>query len=139
MPGTEPYRILVTGSRTWDDHDTVRAALTVAVYQQLPAVVVHGACPSGADAIASWWVRQMGRNLDLAEEPHRADWDRYGRQAGYRRNAHMVSLGANTCLAFIAPCARPGCRKPKPHGSHGATHAADLAEKAGIPVRRWPR
>lgn len=118
-------RILVTGSRDWTDIDTVRDALTVAVYQNLPAVIVHGACLSGADAIASWWVRQFSRNLDITEERHPADWTRHGKRAGFLRNAHMVDLGADVCLAFIR------------NGSRGASHTAALAEKAGISVRRW--
>jgi hypothetical protein len=119
------YRVLVTGSRDWSDHDTVRDALVDAIYQRLPAVIVHGACPSGADAIASWWVQQISRNLDLTEECHPADWDGLGKRAGFARNAEMVDLGADVCLAFIR------------NGSKGATHTADLAEKAGIPTRRW--
>ncbi|MFE0039389.1 SLOG family protein [Streptomyces sp. NPDC059015] len=134
-----PYRILVTGSRDWDDVNIVRDILASAVYQNVPAVIVHGGCPSGPDAIASWWIRQH-RILGLTEEMHRAEWRTDGqldRSAGFRRNAHMVSLGANICLAFIRRCTKPKCTKAQPHGSHGTTHCADLAEKAGIPVRRW--
>jgi hypothetical protein len=50
----------------------------------------------------------------------------------------MVAAGADLCLAFIDPCTKQGCRKIQPHGSHGASHTADLAEKAGIPTRRFP-
>jgi hypothetical protein len=120
-----PYRILVTGSRDWQDHDLVRDALTMAIYQNVPAVIVHGACPTGADAIASWWVRSLGRNLPITEERHAADWKAHGRAAGPIRNQHMVNLGANVALAFIR------------NNSRGATGCADLAEQAGIPVRRW--
>ncbi|MBO4273107.1 DUF2493 domain-containing protein [Microbispora triticiradicis] len=136
MPDT--FRILVTGSRDWDDHLTIHEALTRARWDAGgPLVIVHGAWPTGADDIAAWWARQYP-HLHITDEPHPADWNRYGRRAGFRRNAEMVALGADLCLAFIAPCTKRLCPKRKPHGSHGATHTADLAEKAGIPVRRFP-
>ncbi|QBJ94464.1 DUF2493 domain-containing protein (plasmid) [Streptomyces seoulensis] len=122
-----PYRVLVTGSRTWTDVGAVQRALARAA-EGVPAgrelVVVHGDCPRGADAMADLWARQCGATI----ERHAADWRPNGvfdRAAGPRRNARMVSLGADLCLAFIRD------------GSRGATHCADLAEKAGIPVRRY--
>lgn len=130
-------RILITGSRTWEDHLTVHEALVGAVYQRVPAVIVHGACRSGADAIASWWARQFA-HIGVTEERHPADWKAHGKAAGFRRNAEMVDAGAAICLAFIAPCSKRGCPDPQPHGSHGASHTADLADKAGIPVHRFP-
>lgn len=137
------YRILVTGSRDWprpaDIHAALNAALTEAAGRLL--VVVHGACPNGADAQARQWARaQQQQGRLVIEDPHRAQWRHNGRidrGAGFRRNADMVTLGADSCVAFIAPCVKPDCREPKPHGSHGARHCADLAEQAGIPVRRW--
>lgn len=138
---TAATRVLVTGSRDWADHDLVRDALVAARYQSGPMVIVHGACPNGADAIASWWARQF-RHLDITEEAHPAQGhptEDFGPWPGCgpRRNAHMVSLGADMALAFIGPCTKASCRRPEPHGSHGATGCADLAEEAGIPTRRW--
>jgi hypothetical protein len=107
--------------------DRVHAALATAVYQNVPAVIVHGSCPAGADAQASWWVRKH-RVIGLTEERHPADWrpgGKFDRSAGFRRNAEMVALGADVCLAFIR------------NGSNGASHTARLAEAAGIPVRRF--
>lgn len=49
------FRILVTGSRDWPDTAFVYQALAHAV-REVPAdrkvTVVHGACPTGADAMA---------------------------------------------------------------------------------------
>jgi len=124
-------RILVTGSRDWDDRIVIEQAL-LPYLPSMPSTpeppprntLVHGACPTGADRIADI----VGRFGGLIVEPHPADWRPGGvfdRSAGFKRNAEMVELGADLCLAFIR------------NGSKGATHTADLAEKAGIPVRRF--
>ena len=143
------YRILITGSRTWTDEGAIWDALNAAIDQattqgEREFVVVHGDCPRGADAQAaafcedqSGWYDNAG--YTLAEERHPADWTALGRRAGYARNAAMVALGADVCLAFIGPCHSPKCGRLDAHGSHGATHCAAEARRAGIEVRRWPR
>ncbi|MFF8831339.1 SLOG family protein [Streptomyces sp. NPDC015131] len=121
------YRILVTGSQGWDNVVTLYQALAdvyTAAPPYRPLVIVHGACPNGADFFAGRWARVMG----VAEEPHPAVWRPHGiynPQAGLARNRLMVELGADICLAFIK------------NGSPGASHCARLAEEAGIPVRRY--
>jgi hypothetical protein len=135
-----PYRVIVTGSRDWRDEDLIRHQLTrLWLCQERPLVVVHGACPKGADWMASDWVANMleAELGAVSEEPHRADDFGPWPACGPIRNRHMVSLGADCCRAFIGPCTKAACRKPRPHGSHGASGCADLAEAAGIPVRRF--
>lgn len=114
-------RILITGSRTWNDWATIRRVLR-ASYRP-GAILVSGACPKGADAMCERAWAQMGGRL----ERHPADWERHGLQAGHVRNREMVLLGADECLAFIRD------RSP------GATATAALAERAGIPVARYER
>jgi hypothetical protein len=46
-----PRRVLVTGSRTWADTAAIRDALA-AVWGDGTAVLVSGACPTGADQLA---------------------------------------------------------------------------------------
>ncbi|MFF7335404.1 SLOG family protein [Streptomyces sp. NPDC008150] len=140
MPDPTPYRVLVTGSRDWDDVVTIAAAIEQAVIDagDRTVLVVHGACPSGADRHADHyarWMRSKGCGVDV--ESHRPE--RFGPwpSCGPIRNRHMVDLGADLCLAFIGPCTSSRCRKPGPHPSHGASGCADLAEQAGIPVRRY--
>jgi hypothetical protein len=111
-------RVLVCGSRSWTATAPIRAALA-AVWDPA-AVLVSGACPRGADQLCeACWTAWGGR-----VERHPADWDRYGRAAGFRRNAAMVWAGADVCLAFIRG------------GSRGASMTAGLAEQAGIPTWR---
>lgn len=127
----DPVRILVTGSRMWNDVRTIDDALLDAWHDAVQLhgpgatiVVVHGACPRGADSYADAWATRQDP-LHVSVEPHPADWQQHGRGAGFRRNAEMVQCGAAVCLAFIKD------------GSSGATHTADLAEQYGIPVLRF--
>jgi hypothetical protein len=123
-------RILITGSRQWTDVPRLRGILiqemAKAIQTDDPWITfVHGACPSGADRIASGFINRInmnGRSYPL-EERHPADWDRYGKAAGFRRNAEMVSLGADLCIAFIVP-----------GKSRGTENTVKLARAAGIPV-----
>lgn len=138
-------RILITGSRSWNDYGSLIDAIVAAVQRHIAehpvlqhrltdwVTVVHGACPTGADAMADGFCRHV---THWNVEAHPADWSK-GRSAGFERNAAMVSLGADVCLAFISGCTSPRCHKPRPHPSHGASHTADLAEKAGIPTYRF--
>lgn len=92
-------------------------------------ILVHGACPSGADKYADDWATEMEWlgffDCDEQVEEYPADWSQYRKAAGYRRNAEMVTLGADVCLAFIR------------NESNGASHTAGLTEKAGIPTIRY--
>jgi len=66
--------------------------------------------------------RQVAGAFGLEVEVHHADWATDGRSAGPRRNARMVAMGADLCLAFPLI------------DSVGTRHTMHLASKAGIPV-----
>lgn len=117
------YRVLVTGSRRWTDTAKVYSALfdTVVVVDS-DVTVVHGGCPTGADAIAEDIVNAWPALV--VTEVHPADWSK-GKRAGPIRNKEMVALGADVCLAFIDK------------DSIGSVQCAKAAEKAGISVRYY--
>lgn len=114
-------RLLITGSRDWDDDETIYNALLDVHDHHSDVTLVSGACPTGADAIGE----QAAHNLGWQVERHPADWKQYSRAAGFRRNRKMVEAGADLCLAFIK------------NQSKGATHTANLAHRAGIKTVRY--
>lgn len=103
--------------------ETASRALNDAAEQYGRIVVVHGVHPKGADLHAHQWVTTMKAiRSGHTEDPHPADWPRYGRPAGPIRNQQMVNLGAVVCLAF-------------PYGkSDGTRDCMHRAKLAGIRV-----
>jgi hypothetical protein len=76
-------KVLVCGSRHW----TKRAPIERRLSMFGPgAVVIHGAHWEGADAIAD----AVARGLGLVVRRYPAEWTRYGRSAGPRRNSRML-------------------------------------------------
>lgn len=97
-------RILITGSRNWTDRQALEDAIFEAIaehYAEQGAVdhkditIVHGAAP-GADELAGGVADDWG----FVNEPHPADWKKYGKAAGPVRNQEMADLDADVCLAF---------------------------------------
>ena len=116
----QPFRLLLTGSRTWANDLAVEHALAQILTRHPEGVLlVHGACSRGADAIAAAYA---ARTPGYLVEAHPADWQRYGRAAGHRRNAEMIALGADGCLVFLRGA------------SPGTTATMQAALAAGIPV-----
>lgn len=111
-------RVIVTGSREWDDYAAIEDALA-----SLPkdSVIMEGGA-RGADGHARFAAKVLG----LRVETYPADWDIYGRAAGSIRNQKMLDAGADLVLAFPLP------------GSRGTWDMVRRAERAGIEVRVWP-
>lgn len=121
-------RVLVTGSRNWTDHGLIWDHLYQILGEHGQFTLVHGDCPTGADNFADTWGYKLGFDETDNLERHPADWNGpRKRGAGYARNAEMVNLGADICLAYILD------------ESDGATHCSKLAEKAGIETRYYRR
>lgn len=128
-------RVIVTGSRDWTDRDAIYEALNGLYREYGPFVLVHGACSTGADAMAHDWYVLASRLVPITEERFKASWETRGRAAGPERNERMVKAGGQLLLAFLGPCTREHCTEPKPHDSHGTAGCADLAREAGIEIK----
>lgn len=118
-----PFRVLVTGSRTWTDEALIREQFKILngmYYGRREITLIHGTAV-GVDTMAEKIAQSFGWNI----ERYPADWNTHGKRAGYIRNAEMVKANPDICLAFIH------------NESRGATMCADLAEKAGILTTRF--
>lgn len=131
------HRIIITVSRRWRDWLTMQGVLRTLHTNMPDAVLVHGDCHRGDKDAARLWTKMGG-----ATEAHPADWRNcdphrcdpthrkvnkyngsYCPTAGFRRNQHMVDLGADVCVAFVVD------------SSSGAMDCATRAEGAGIHVQ----
>jgi hypothetical protein len=120
---TYPYRILVTGSREWADHQLIHNVLSACRAGVSEMVIVHGVCPHGADAVAQAWCERHG----VPSELYPADWARLGKAAGHARNQVMIDKGADVCYAFYWEGAV----------NSGTADCVARAEAAGISVRKF--
>jgi hypothetical protein len=98
-------RVVVCGSRDWGDYRSIRDALArlAAGHPGEPVTIVHGACSrvcDGVEVSADMIADRAARELGLAVESHPADWQRYGRSAGPRRNRMMLDPRPDMVLAF---------------------------------------
>jgi hypothetical protein len=120
-------RVIVAGSRDWEGING--EARMVTILNTLlnfsgsidePLTIIHGACPTGADAITDRWCRRREDQVEL--EIHEPDWRILGKSAGPIRNQGMIDRGADMCLVFLK------------NGSRGAAGTAALARQARIPT-----
>jgi hypothetical protein len=115
------YTILVTGSRDYSHTYTVENILTQEARSHNWDIFVRvGDCPTGVDAAVAKWC-----NACLDESKYKiytADWVRYGKPAGPKRNHKMVDDGADICIAW--PLAN----------SRGTKDCAGYAFSKDIPV-----
>ena len=106
-------KVLVCGSRSWRDTDTITTALA-----QLPrgTEIISGGA-RGADSLAV----VIARGLGLSAEVVPADWSQ-GRHAGLTRNIEMLDMAPDLVIAFWDG------------ESTGTTHTIAEATKRGIPI-----
>lgn len=107
--------VLVCGSRTWIDADTIRRRIGD-LRGDHGDIVITGGAP-GADTIAGSIAYRLG--IHVATMP--ALWHVHGKAAGPLRNKAMLRLRPDLVLAFT-------------HGSAGTQDMIKRARAFGVPV-----
>jgi hypothetical protein len=114
-------KILICGSRSFTDENYFNKYLThffnyIKSKTDEELIIVSGKA-KGPDSFAIDFA--IKNNIKLEEYP--ADWDKYGKSAGFIRNKEMVSV-SNITIAFFDGI------------SKGTKDSIELSEKKGIPV-----
>lgn len=110
-------RVIVAGSRTFLDYPRLESVLDHILIRLHDVEIVSGGA-RGADSLGERYA--LSRNLALLRMP--ADWDRFGKSAGYQRNM-MMARYATHLVAFWD-------RK-----SNGTEHMIRTAKECGLNYR----
>ncbi|MEI2356110.1 DUF2493 domain-containing protein [Mesobacillus zeae] len=112
------FRVIVAGGREFNDYELLKRKLDGALVNKVSEgiTIVSGAA-RGADKLGEQYAKERGYTIDS----HPADWDKFGKSAGYIRNKEMAE-NADALLAFWDGKSR------------GTKHMIDLAQKQGIKV-----
>lgn len=110
-------RLIVAGSRGFNDYPLMARALDAINQQETVRVVLSGTA-RGADTLGERWAFENRVRI----ERHPAEWNKYGKSAGYRRNAEMADAAHGLLAAWDG-------------SSPGTQHMIDLATGRGL--RLW--
>lgn len=120
-------KLLACGDRNWTRYEQLcvvlnEIAIDLIAQDGKPLVVIEGGAP-GADTCAWNWA--MERGYEVIHCP--AEWDRYGKSAGPRRNQVMLDKCPDLVVAFHADLEH----------SRGTGDMVRRALRAGVEVFHW--
>ena len=109
-------KVIIAGGRDFNDYAKLVQTCTKAMLEFEAFEVVSGGA-NGADKLGERFAKEW--EYPIKRFP--ADWEKYGKSAGYIRNEEMAKY-ANALIAFWDG------------GSKGTKHMIDLAHKHGLKV-----
>lgn len=120
-------RIIIAGSRDFNDYkllkDSMRDILKNTALEDINKIKIISGTARGADQLGERFAKQF--KLEVIRFP--ADWDKYGKRAGYIRNEEMAMYSAKDDNYGMLVAFWDG-------ESRGTKHMIDLAKKHGLEV-----
>jgi ABC-type enterochelin transport system substrate-binding protein len=110
-------KVIIAGGRNFRDYDKLRESCDNILVNQKEVEIVSGTA-AGADTLGERYAQEKG--YEVKKFP--AQWDLYGKSAGYKRNQQMAEY-ADGLIAFWDG------------KSKGTKHMIDIANKMGLKVR----
>lgn len=113
------YRVIIAGSRGFNDYELLEKEVhNFLSGKQIEETEIVSGTARGADQLGE----RLAKEYSLKLTRMAADWDRYGKSAGYRRNAEMAKY-ADACIVFWDEV------------SKGTKHMIDLATREGLDLK----
>ena len=110
-------KVIIAGGRNFRDYNKLRESCDNILVNQKELEIVSGTA-AGADTLGERYAQEKG--YEVKKFP--AQWDLYGKSAGYKRNQQMAEY-ADGLIAFWDG------------KSKGTKHMIDIANKMGLKVR----
>lgn len=110
------FAVIIAGSRDFDDYDLLKQKCDFYLQNRSDVMIISGNA-RGADQLGERYAQE--RNLPCNKFP--ADWDLYGKRAGYLRNVEMAEH-AHALIVFT-------------NGSRGTAHMIKTAQEKNLLVR----
>ena len=110
-------KLIIAGGRNFTNYDLLCEEVGKLTSEISEVEIVSGGA-RGADLLGEHYAIDKG--IKIKRFP--ADWDRYGKSAGFKRNAEMAQY-ADHCICFWDG------------QSKGTGHMINLAKKAGLKVK----
>lgn len=116
----ESFRVIIAGCRDFTDYNLLCQICDHMLSEKVKThkVIVVSGHATGADALGEKYAKERGFIL----ETYPAEWTKYGKQAGPKRNLRMAEV-SNALVAFWDGKSR------------GTKNMIDLANMKGIPVK----
>jgi hypothetical protein len=112
------FKVIICGSRDFTDYDLLKKRCDHLLIRFLKSeVTVISGCAKGADSLGEQYAIENG--FEILKYP--ADWERYGKSAGYKRNQAMAEI-ADGVIAFWDGI------------SKGTNHMINIAKEKNIRV-----
>lgn len=112
------YRVIIAGSRDFDDYQMLELNCNYFLKNKLPDVEVVSGGARGADRLGE----RYAENYLLDIRVFTAEWDQFGKSAGYIRNKEMGEY-CDAGIAFWNGVSR------------GSKHMIDILKELGKPYR----
>lgn len=116
----EDFWVIIAGSRTFNDYETLKEFCNEVLSEKIKThdICILSGTARGADKLGEKYAEEMGFSVNRFP----AEWDLYGKSAGFIRNKEMVHY-ADAGIFFWDGT------------SKGTKHCINLCKEKGIPIR----